>query len=922
MKRWQVVLCVHLLTASLAAGQGLDGGFSPDGGEGADGGQVLDQATQILQTAPTVSQQLKEVGSALELLRAPDGGTAAAPELNVADVHLLLKQHKEVERKIPEGRSTEFEALTAYLTRARAAARHLARALAAMEKRRTPQTVEEVRTAMEALAKADVDLQDALGDVYTEFVRRTQPTNAVVSGGVSLGAYQAGVLHYYSQYLLQQRMLVERLAPDTASQPQTITGASAGAINAFLTAMAACREPVAEPEESLFWKVWMAVDLNDLIAPKDVTPTSIFSHRPIAHAVQLVQEEWRKGPWRQKPCAVNLGFTVTRVSPRTVSLNGPSPQGTPTQCSGPTDPARKFDGQVPVPIQTERVIIGMSGQGGRSPALKSWVPTSAEADRAFFTEFPVASQEGDALSEAAASVLTASAAFPVAWPFVELESERDESSGCTKEGTGQKRARLRAPFLDGGVFDNNPLRLAAMLQAWSQKPAPPGDSGGLLRARLMRDERVKGELPPSRFLYVEPDATAWSGALAQTRAKQTGSFLTTYAQLLSNLVGTARRAELASTIEVEPKLRSRIDVPMRQMPITGSYLLNFFAFLEQDFRRFDFYMGMADAEEYLKVQATERPGLEKVVIRSPEYDCVKAFRRRPAGSEAPLPACEALVKQRGEGDLATKNLLALLSTSQQVRRFIYEECIDKGVPCASTREFETLSRELDEHGYTFRNKALKSTTVLAAVREQVHPLIDALASQQASGLEAAGVRVLGKAGLDALAYRPAGWYFGAGLHSRNGYEVELGFHLAGPLHVALGHRVTRIQSRFVQGEEATVRERWSFTNESYLSPLALELSLPWKGWWWLKLDLQVGAAFNVTSVGFNPASYRVPVQGALGVVVLQRFYLRANGAIFLDGCDRGACGNLIAPYQSQNDRMELAGTYADWSISLGWRFLE
>src|SRR5262249_55958313 len=87
-----------------------------------------------------------------------------------------------------------------------------------------------------------------------DLARFARPTAVVVSGGVSLGSHQGGLLYYLSQFLRSYSEHV-RGALDIADQAipggdiRVATGASAGSINAFLSAMASCREPVDRPEE-------------------------------------------------------------------------------------------------------------------------------------------------------------------------------------------------------------------------------------------------------------------------------------------------------------------------------------------------------------------------------------------------------------------------------------------------------------------------------------------------------------------------------------------------------------------------------------------------------------------------------------------------------------------------------------------------
>ena len=85
-----------------------------------------------------------------------------------------------------------------------------------------------------------------------------RPLSLSVTGAVSLGNYQGGYLYYLVAALRELR----RLEKDTAGRlgvarvgeevaPLTVaTGASSGSINAFISAMAACRRNETRPRES------------------------------------------------------------------------------------------------------------------------------------------------------------------------------------------------------------------------------------------------------------------------------------------------------------------------------------------------------------------------------------------------------------------------------------------------------------------------------------------------------------------------------------------------------------------------------------------------------------------------------------------------------------------------------------------------
>lgn len=685
------------------------------------------------------------------------------------------------------------------------------------------------------------------------------PQATIVSGGVSLGSYQAGLLHYLAQ---------ARLASGEVGQARVVTGASAGAINAFLTAVSECRKPVAHPEDSWFWKTWIPVGIEAIANPDAVTELTLFSTKPLDDALERIGAEWKDG-WNEQPCRASLGVTATRVTARRLPLDGTG----------------ESQANVTLPQQTERLILRIEGPGGSSPGIVSWAPPSSDEQTGRYRRVDLRVEPGGRLSETVGLVLRASSAFPGAWPFVRLP--------LVGEAEWPR-------FFDGGVFDNNPLKLALRLLSWDAQASP--------------------DAPQPKLTYVEPDATAWRTENVYRREDARRSFFATWGLVLRGLVESARGAELVSTLEENEgtDLQKRIEVPLRREPVLGSYLFNFLAFLDADFRRYDFFAGMADAHAYLE----GRPGVVLPEVDSPEFRCVLQVRASPDVKPQDLgrlSACAALTPGQ-----ATKNLIALLQATRQVKRWL-EHCQSSDVECTRLEELELLSRALHDAGFIFHDRALADQPMVAAVREKLHPLIRQLARKQ-PGLEASVLSVGAKAALDSLSYRPAAFHFGLGLNSRNGAEFEFGHRWAKQCHAdwcrnadlrfAAGAKVHRLQSVQVRGADPDVRERFSATLEASVHPLVLQ----WAPAWPVQLAVQAGPALSMSLVGTSVAVLRASAQAAFTFSLMQRLYVRLAGLFFLDGCSAGACPNVLAPFQ--DDRAALAGTFADWSVSVGWRFLE
>src|SRR4051812_50145042 len=74
------------------------------------------------------------------------------------------------------------------------------------------------------------------------------PASITISGGVSLGSYEAGLVYYLVEAM--------RLNP-AAATPRVVTGASAGSVNGFMTILQSCGGPLRDPPGSPLSGGWI-----------------------------------------------------------------------------------------------------------------------------------------------------------------------------------------------------------------------------------------------------------------------------------------------------------------------------------------------------------------------------------------------------------------------------------------------------------------------------------------------------------------------------------------------------------------------------------------------------------------------------------------------------------------------------------------
>ncbi len=240
-------------------------------------------------------------------------------------------------------------------------------------------------------------------------------------------------------------------------------------------------------------------------------------------------------------------------------------------------------GKLPLPQSEEKFVVRVTstGKGARLRAT-NYVDPDHRVPQAML---PVAA-DGNIAFESLRDLIYASMSFPIAFspqPIAHCLTRPGEPPRCTKDN-----ARTE-PFIDGGVFDNVPLRLAAKLV------------GAGLR---MEDGKIAwlphphfaeySLLSQARFLFLTPDATDYP-LFEEDPIELPRGLLTFVWQFANTFISTARNKNLYAIIEDRPELARQILVPQRHYPAASGLLGAFFGFFETDFRIFDFYLGMYDA---------------------------------------------------------------------------------------------------------------------------------------------------------------------------------------------------------------------------------------------------------------------------------------------------------------------------------------
>jgi hypothetical protein len=343
---------------------------------------------------------------------------------------------------------------------------------------------------------------------------------------------------------------LRRRTPRQAPRLLGVTGASAGSINALLTAIRWCEaSPSSTAEDNLFAQAWRPIGFDKLLPGRDVDyfaggerwPEDLLLSRKAAFAAILDRVEESLQAPRYRDCELKLGFTVTSMAPRVLALRG-------------------------LRVRNQRFVIPMMvrATGGRIHfSVDTGIQDNQRQDLLGNLLFLAPSGPNRASYEIeyrdVIRAALASSAYPFAFGPVDLAycapreecgaADSTENEACERlvreTGLGAGGVACRKKFIDGGVFDNVPLGVAmAQIESSMQPQAAAADAA----------TPVAPAHRPLRYIYMYPGnrrspdpETGGPPAAQMASTRRRGPLLGTF-EFLSGAVDTASDYELHNVL--------------------------------------------------------------------------------------------------------------------------------------------------------------------------------------------------------------------------------------------------------------------------------------------------------------------------------------------------------------------------------------
>jgi len=448
-----------------------------------------------------------------------------------------------------------------------------------------------------------------------------------LSGGVSLGSYEAG-LNWTLVRLFRDDPRLREVLVRRRPRLVAVTGASAGSINAMLVAALSCETDASAArssiDDNILRSAWLEVGLDSLLPedPRAYRPDdAVLASAALEPVVEDVRRALLGGGMSFRPgCRLPVGLTVTRVHPLERDVGG----------------LRVTSQRSVLPL-----LLDVDG-GGRVRFERQPLPAAVDATESRLALADVAEMGRVGVHpEVVLQSLLASAAFPAAFRSrilcecaVDCGTDPEATEGscpgpqttpltglsCHSHSAAQGGRSLKIcmrRFVDGGVFDNAPVGLA------------------LEQSEAFWRQSV---LKPLTAIFVDPDIRRFEAPRAREKVDRSlrgGGALLEFA---GNLVQTARNRELARAAQA-----GRWNRTTRNLLLTGAGNLREYSQLLGELLDLDGPPPSAAPPPALRGTPAERARLARTL-----ESCLRRLAPRPldGSSEALARQCAGFL--RGE----------------------------------------------------------------------------------------------------------------------------------------------------------------------------------------------------------------------------------------------------------------------------------
>jgi predicted acylesterase/phospholipase RssA len=366
----------------------------------------------------------------------------------------------------------------------------------------------------------------------------------VISGGVSLGAYESG----YNWAMLKALAKIKSNNSSIHPTLRSVSGASAGSINALLTAMYWCQKDTVpyqnNVDDNLFYETWVNLGIEDLmIQGKDPgNKSTLFTRKTLRHKAELIMKHMDQ-PIFTEGCEIPMGFSVTKSTPIIEEFQG-----------------------IKIKNQNFSVPFTFHVKNGKVHIENKNMPEES-------TNFHISIPGIEKDYRKVVDVLFASSAFPGAFQQVKL---RYKYKGKIRNNY----------FIDGGAYDNIPLQLATELNS---------------KAHL--------------FLLMDPNNMRKEKAVSEEeKEKPPIGFLSSSVNPLGKSLEIFQQMKLYQAINIHFRghPERKLILSSRFHPLTAGYLEHFGAFLDKNFRLYDYHVGVYDAIYHLALKLRKKDEFKDV----------------------------------------------------------------------------------------------------------------------------------------------------------------------------------------------------------------------------------------------------------------------------------------------------------------------